>query len=95
MIGAKPLCSTTKMILARTQQGLEPILRVVERGSDRYCPCCESALRRFKPYGVVPRPNVMCEVCGSPERVPITAATTYEDPSVTDPKERERLFRPV
>lgn len=56
------------MILARTQERLQPILRVVERGAERYCPCCESSLRRFKSYGVVPRPDAMCGVCGSLER---------------------------
>jgi SAM-dependent methyltransferase len=68
MIGTKTLRSTTKMVLARTQERFQPILRVVERGSERYCPCCESSLRRFKTYGVVPRPNAMCGVCGSLER---------------------------
>jgi SAM-dependent methyltransferase len=36
-------------------------------GASRYCPCCESHLQRFKPFGLVPRP-AECPVCGSLER---------------------------
>jgi SAM-dependent methyltransferase len=69
MIIAKTARSTAKMVLARTRQTLHPVLRMVERGDARYCPCCQSHLRRFKPYGeVVARPEAMCGVCGSVER---------------------------
>jgi len=37
-------------------------------GSRRYCPVCESNVRKFLPGGVVPRPNALCPVCGSAER---------------------------
>ena len=69
MITSKTARSTAKMVLSRTRQKLHPVLRVVERGDARYCPCCQSHLRRFKPYGeVVVRPEAMCGVCGSVER---------------------------
>ncbi|MHC5033688.1 MAG: glycosyltransferase, partial [Planctomycetota bacterium] len=37
-------------------------------GFSRYCPICESRLRRFRPYGIVPRLEALCPVCGSLER---------------------------
>src|SRR6185295_8593654 len=33
-----------------------------------YCPICRSQLRSFQPFGVRPRPNALCPVCGSLER---------------------------
>ena len=69
MINTKMARSTAKMVLNRTRQKLHPVLRVIERGDSRYCPCCKSHLRRFKPYGeIVVRPEAMCGVCGSVER---------------------------
>jgi len=38
------------------------------RGTERYCPICESHVRAFKPAGIVPRPNARCPICGSLER---------------------------
>jgi SAM-dependent methyltransferase len=32
------------------------------------CPCCQSHVRRFLPFGVTPRPNARCPHCGSLER---------------------------
>jgi SAM-dependent methyltransferase len=69
MINTKKARSTAKMVLSRTRQTLHPVLRMIERGDARYCPCCKSYLRRFKPYGeIVVRPEAMCGVCGSVER---------------------------
>ncbi|HEX4412598.1 MAG TPA: methyltransferase domain-containing protein [Lacipirellulaceae bacterium] len=69
MINTKYARSTAKMVLSRTRQKLHPVLRVMERGDARYCPCCQTHLRRFKPYGeIVVRPEAMCGVCGSVER---------------------------
>src|ERR1700730_5259211 len=50
-----------------------PRLRsVVEKwrhyGFARYCPCCKAHLRRFAPFGLVPRPEAQCPLCGSLER---------------------------
>lgn len=38
------------------------------RGVSRYCPVCESRVRGFLPFGVRPRPDVLCPVCESLER---------------------------
>lgn len=37
-------------------------------GLSHYCPICQSRLRKFLPFGVKPRPNALCPVCGSLER---------------------------
>ena len=37
-------------------------------GLRRYCPVCESNVRRFLPGGVIPRPSALCPVCDSAER---------------------------
>jgi SAM-dependent methyltransferase len=37
-------------------------------GLRRYCPCCKSHLARFKPFGLIPRPEARCPVCGALER---------------------------
>ncbi|MEX2643136.1 MAG: class I SAM-dependent methyltransferase [Acetobacterales bacterium] len=42
--------------------------RAVHRGSQRYCPCCDSRVRRFRPYGQDPRADARCPVCGALER---------------------------
>jgi SAM-dependent methyltransferase len=42
--------------------------RATHAGTRRYCPCCDSHLRRFGPYGERPRPDAMCPVCGALER---------------------------
>jgi SAM-dependent methyltransferase len=69
MISKKTVRSTAKLVLNRTQRKLRPLLRVIERGKARFCPCCQTSLRRFKPYGLdVPRPEAMCGVCGCVER---------------------------
>lgn len=34
----------------------------------RYCPICNNNVRVFLPYGVNPRPNALCPICGSLER---------------------------
>ena len=37
-------------------------------GNRFHCPVCETCICRFYPFGVVPRPNALCPVCGSLER---------------------------
>ena len=37
-------------------------------GLARSCPCCKSYLRSFKAYGLVPRLEARCPICGSLER---------------------------
>jgi SAM-dependent methyltransferase len=50
------------------QQLRTAALRFRHFGLRRYCPCCRSHLRRFKPFGLDPRPEALCPVCGSLER---------------------------
>lgn len=42
--------------------------RVAHAGNQRYCPCCDSHLRYFGPYGERPRDDALCPVCGALER---------------------------
>ena len=42
--------------------------RATHFGTGRFCPCCNSHVRRFCPYGVTPRPEARCPVCGALER---------------------------
>lgn len=42
--------------------------RTAHYGTRRYCPCCDSHLRRFSAFGVRPRPDALCPVCGALER---------------------------
>lgn len=37
-------------------------------GQERWCPVCDHASRRFRPAGVVPRPEAECPRCGALER---------------------------
>lgn len=41
--------------------------KCINFGFARYCPCCNSHVRRFKPFGVR-RSDALCPVCGSFER---------------------------
>jgi SAM-dependent methyltransferase len=51
-----------RQFLART------VRRLRHAGLARFCPCCGSHLREFKTFGVIPRPEALCPVCGSLER---------------------------
>jgi Methyltransferase domain len=44
------------------------VSKVSNFGFGRYCPCCKAHLRRFRPFGLVLRPEALCPVCGSLER---------------------------
>jgi SAM-dependent methyltransferase len=44
------------------------VRKCTQFGLGRYCPCCNSHLRRFNRFGLVPRPQAICPVCGSLER---------------------------
>lgn len=47
---------------------LRPLRRALNRGTGRECPLCESSVGAFGPFGVVPRPEARCPICGSLER---------------------------
>lgn len=42
--------------------------RAIYAGTRRQCPVCEHSARRFLPYGIVPRADARCPLCGSLER---------------------------
>ena len=52
----------------RVRSALFPWLRMIHSGRARECPICGSRLRRFHTYGVPPRKEALCPVCGSLER---------------------------
>jgi SAM-dependent methyltransferase len=51
-----------RQLLAKT------VRRCRHFGLARYCPCCKSHLRGFRPFGVIPRPEALCPVCGALDR---------------------------
>jgi SAM-dependent methyltransferase len=52
----------------RRQRLRRLVNRVNHFGLARRCPCCSASLRRFEPFGLVPRHEAMCPVCESLER---------------------------
>ena len=47
----------------------DAVYRVLYRGTGRLCPVCETASRRFRPFGVEEkRPDAQCVHCGALER---------------------------
>ena len=52
----------------RRQQFRRVAAQCSQLGLARYCPCCRSYLRTFKPFGLVPRPEARCPICGALER---------------------------
>lgn len=56
-------------MLGRIRRKLKRITwRLRHFGLARYCPVCKGCVRRFEPYGVTPRPDARCPICGSTER---------------------------
>ena len=47
--------------------------RAAHFGTRRFCPCCNSHVRQFGPYGEQPRSDAMCPVCGALERHRLSA----------------------
>jgi SAM-dependent methyltransferase len=66
----KILNSIFKKVIAYEKR--PELRRAVEKwrhyGFARYCPCCKAHLRRFTPFGTIPRPEAQCPLCGSLER---------------------------
>jgi SAM-dependent methyltransferase len=58
-------------------------------GSDRFCPVCQSWLRRFLNYGA--RPDAICPICGSLERHRLTWLFLVEQTNLLDGT-RKRLL---
>ena len=45
-----------------------PEYYIIYSGKRLYCPVCEKHSRKFKRYGIIPRDNARCFICGSFER---------------------------
>jgi SAM-dependent methyltransferase len=61
------------MSIMNLQRHLPPRARRVAKkalyyGRARGCPICGAAVRRFGAFGIEPRPNASCPICGSLER---------------------------
>ena len=57
--------------------------RMIHFGLDRFCRCCRSGVRAFKPFGpVAPRPNAQCPVCGALERDRLVALYLERHPGL-------------
>ncbi len=59
------LPETVKAPLRRVRQF---VAAIPYRGTGRWCPVCERTSRRFRAYGIVPRPDALCMHCGALER---------------------------
>jgi SAM-dependent methyltransferase len=64
------LKNLAKTILSaeQRQQVRKTARRAANFGFARYCPWCGGHLRRFVPFGLIPRPEAKCPVCNSLER---------------------------
>lgn len=52
----------------RRQQLRRLLTRITVLGLARKCPCCNASLRKFHPFGLIPREEALCPICGSLER---------------------------
>jgi SAM-dependent methyltransferase len=56
-------------VITRISETLPKSLKkIFWSGNSRYCPLCESRVRKFLDHGIVPRADALCPVCGSLER---------------------------
>ncbi len=43
-------------------------MSILYHGEERWCPVCEKSSRKFHPFGIVPREDARCMICGALER---------------------------
>ena len=69
-----PVKSVAKQLLSLQQRQLirRQFNRIKLFGTARKCPCCNASLRHFLPFGVGPREEAQCPICGSLERHRLT-----------------------
>ncbi|MHC4591200.1 MAG: glycosyltransferase, partial [Planctomycetota bacterium] len=65
--------------------------RLYRFGLSRYCPVCDSRLRRFVPYGTPPRGEAMCPVCGSMARHRLTWLYLKRETDLLGPARKRML----
>ena len=44
------------------------VMSILYHGEERWCPVCEKSSRKFHPFGIVPREDARCMICGALER---------------------------
>jgi SAM-dependent methyltransferase len=67
-ITRRALRSIPKPIRQFAKRAILPLERIAYYGTGRFCPICERESRRFKAFGVVPRPEARCIHCGALDR---------------------------
>lgn len=82
------LRSAVKLLYRLLPQRLR---RVLFRGDERYCPLCESSVRRFYTAGLSARPDARCPVCGALERHRLFRLVAGEKTDLFDGREKRIL----
>jgi SAM-dependent methyltransferase len=70
---------------------LAPGRRLFYYGRARACPICRGRVRRFLPFGVVPRPDARCPICGSLERHRMARRFLERRTDLFDPRPKRML----
>lgn len=73
------------------QDAVAPLRKRLHRGGSCYCPCCQSPVRAFKPFGCPPRPQARCPICGSLERHRLTYLYMQQETDLLESRERRML----
>ena len=68
------------------------VKKVVYFGKQRYCPVCENSVRLFQPFGIVPRPDARCPVCGSLERHRLVWLFFRQRTDLFDPGDKKMFY---
>ena len=58
--------------------------RARHAGDRRWCPCCESRVRAFRPFGEPQRRDAQCPVCGALERDRLATLFLRQHPGLLD-----------
>jgi SAM-dependent methyltransferase len=67
------------------------IKKILLRGNRFFCPVCETPSREFLPYGVSPRPEAQCPMCGSLERHRLLWLYFINETDLFDPPRKKML----
>ncbi len=68
-----------------------PLRKRLFSGRKHCCPLCQSELSLFLPFGLVPRPNAWCPVCGSRERHRLAWMTLEQKTNLFDTSSKSLL----
>lgn len=67
------------------------IRKSVFSGKRRYCPICENSIRQFRPFGLPPRHEAWCPICGSLERHRLAWLVLGQETDMFDGQPRKML----